>query len=330
MINAGPLWQNSLYIGNILSTILYGVQLAMCCQTVHCSTGESLDSLSLNAVVTRRCLSGLLLLLSSIVVLVQAVLGQEMWIIHYDYDGGMEQYYADHTSVWYQILGLMAMVALQLSSDALFIHRIYFLWERIWGLVLPCTLWVGTVVLGALLCAYSATQRGNIFTGEAAHIAIAYYAVAIALNLLVMSTLCGRILIVAWRSRRDVGHDSWRRYFCVVLVIIGFALPRTVIGIAFLVTLALGSGVSVAFLSLYVMLTCVSAQMLILRAALSFPRARASRSAPGLGSSLLFSSPPISPTTPRSPFLLTPNQDRSKTREDICTFPSDLKSDPEA
>ncbi|KAI6129305.1 hypothetical protein EDD16DRAFT_1471432 [Pisolithus croceorrhizus] len=327
MINAGPLWQNSLYIGNILSTILYGVQLALCCQTVHCSLGESSDSLSLNTPVTRRCLSGLLLLLSSIVVLVQAVLGQEMWIIHYDYNGGMEQYYADHTSVWYQILGLIAMVGLQLSSDALFIHRLYILWERIWVLVPPYVLWVATVVLGALLCAYSATQRGNIFTGEAAHIAIAYYAVVIVLNLLVTSTLCGRIWIMAWRIRSVLGPDYSRRYFCVVLVIIASALPRTAIGIAFLVTLALDSGVSVAFLSLYVMLTCVSSQMLILRAALGFPRDHASHFVPE--TSLKFCSPPISPATPRPPLLLTLNQDKSKTKEDICISPFDVTSDPE-
>lgn len=292
------------------------------------STTESSDSLSHNTVVMHRCLSGFLLFLSSIVVLVQAILGREMWIIHYDYSGGMEQYYADHTFVWYQILGLTAMVASQLTSDAFLIHRLYVLQKRIWDLVLPFILWVGTVVLGALLCAYGATQRGNIFAGEAAHIAVAYYAVAIALNLLITSTLCGRILIIAWGNRKNFGLNYPRWYFCAISMIIRSALPRTTIGIAFLVTLALESGVSVAFLSLYVMLTCVSSQTLILRAAPGSPRGHASRSVSG--TSLMPSSAPISPTTPKSPFL-TFNEGGSKTNlEVLSVFHYDVKSDPEA
>ncbi|KAI6000861.1 hypothetical protein EDD15DRAFT_1805382 [Pisolithus albus] len=327
MINAGPLWQNSFYVGNISSAILYGVEFCICCQTMRCSTTESSDFLPHKTVVMHRCLSGLLLFLSSIVVLVQAILGREMWIVHYDYNGGMEQYYADHTSVWYQPLCLMAMVALQLTSDAVLIHRLYVLRKRIWDVVLPFTLWVGIVVLGALLCAYSATQRGNIFTGEAAHIAVAYYAVAIALNLLITSMLCGRILIPAWENRKSFGLNYPRWHFGAISTIVWSALPRTAIGIAFLVTLALESGVSVAFLSLYVMLTCVSTQMLIFRAALGSPRGHAPRSVSG--SSPMTSSSPTSPTTPRSPFLKF-NEGESKTKEDVYAFLPDVKSDPEA
>ncbi|KAI6044538.1 hypothetical protein EDC04DRAFT_2640848 [Pisolithus marmoratus] len=325
MVNVGPLWQNSLYVGNILGTILYGVELNLWWQTMwalRCSS-ESRNSPSHHTVIIHRCLSSLLLCLSSIVVVVQAVLGQKMWIGYSGYVGGMEKYYANHTSVWYQVLGLMATVVLQLSSDALLIHRLYIAWKRRCDLILPCILWVGTVVLGTLLCSYSAAQRGNIFAGDAAHIAIAYYAVAIALNMLVTSTLCGRMLFTGRECRRELGPNNSWKYFDAASMIIESSLPRTAVGIAFLVTLALDSGVSVAFLSLYVMLTCVSPQMLILRAAL--------RSSDDHARSFIvgsFLTPSSSPITIGPPPLKTLNASRLGMKED--NYPPDLGFDSEA
>ncbi|KAI6032638.1 hypothetical protein F5J12DRAFT_795639 [Pisolithus orientalis] len=318
MANAGPLWQNSLYIGNILSTILYGVELSLYCQTMRalgCSATGSRDSLSHHTVIIYRCFSSLFLFLVSIFVLVEAIFGQQMWIIHYGYVGGMAQLYVDQSSVWYQILGLMAIVLLQLSSDALLIYRLYLLWKRIWVLVLPCILWVGTVVLGALFCSYCAAQHGNIFAGDAALIAVAYYAVAIALNLLVTSMLCGQMLTIGRKSRRQYGSVSSWKYFNAASVIIESALPCTAVGIAFLVTFALDSGVSVAFLSLYVMLTCVSPQMLILHAAQGTSYDLERKSIVGV------LTPSASPMRPRPPPLSTSNLSRSRMKEDISPPP---------
>lgn len=53
-----------------------------------------------------------------------------MWIIHHDYAGGMENYYTDHASVWYQILALGTMVLLQLSSDYFLVSVFFFLLGR--------------------------------------------------------------------------------------------------------------------------------------------------------------------------------------------------------
>ncbi len=57
----------------------------------------------------------------TIYVAVQAVFGQEMWIVHADYPGGSGPYLADHAAVWYQTLGSAASVVLNFMSDALLV-----------------------------------------------------------------------------------------------------------------------------------------------------------------------------------------------------------------
>lgn len=57
------------------------------------------------------------------------------------------------------------------------------------------------------------------------------------------------------RSQEQPNCGISRQLFGAASFIVEPALPRAIIGLAFLVTLALNSGASVAFLSLYVMLT---------------------------------------------------------------------------
>ena len=62
-----------------------------------------------------------LLLMITVYVAVQAILGEEMWIVHVDYPGGSGQYLADHAAVWYETLGSAASIALNLMGDGLLV-----------------------------------------------------------------------------------------------------------------------------------------------------------------------------------------------------------------
>lgn len=62
-----------------------------------------------------------LLLMITIYVSVQAVFGEEMWLVHVDYPGGSGQYLADNAAVWYQTLGSAASIVLNLMSDGLLV-----------------------------------------------------------------------------------------------------------------------------------------------------------------------------------------------------------------
>ena len=48
---------------------------------------------------------------------VQGVFGEEMWIVNADYPGGTAQYFADHSSVWYETLDTAVVVVTNLGTD---------------------------------------------------------------------------------------------------------------------------------------------------------------------------------------------------------------------
>ena len=66
-----------------------------------------------------------LLVLITIYLSTEAIFGQEMWIVHADYPGGSASYQADHAAVWYQTLGTVASVVLNLMSDGLLVRSTF-------------------------------------------------------------------------------------------------------------------------------------------------------------------------------------------------------------
>ena len=66
-------------------------------------------------------LSTVLLILITIFVAAQSILGEEMWIVNADYPGGSAAYLAAYASVWYQTMGTASSVILQLMSDGLLV-----------------------------------------------------------------------------------------------------------------------------------------------------------------------------------------------------------------
>lgn len=67
--------------------------------------------------------STILLFLVTIFVAVQAVFGEEMWIVNAGFEGGPGAYLSTHASVWYQTLGTTASIIMQLMSDALLVSQ---------------------------------------------------------------------------------------------------------------------------------------------------------------------------------------------------------------
>lgn len=65
--------------------------------------------------------STIILFLITIFVATQSFLGQEMWIINTGYPGGALAYFVAHVSAWYQTMGSVASILLQLMTDALLV-----------------------------------------------------------------------------------------------------------------------------------------------------------------------------------------------------------------
>ncbi|KIJ65817.1 hypothetical protein HYDPIDRAFT_27050 [Hydnomerulius pinastri MD-312] len=260
-----PLFQNSLYIGNTFNAILYGIEITLYYNTMSILWRKK----EKDARATRfyMAFSTAAFLLVTIFVAVEAVFGQEMWIVNANFPGGSAAYLATYASVWYQTMGTAASVILQLMSDGVLIYRCFVVWNNLYVLIFPCVLWVATLILGIFELYTSGVPTGNAFEGLAAHIGVTYCAVSVGLNVIVTAMICGRIGYLGMAIHTTSTKKSMAKYTGTIPIIVESGLAYAVSGIAFVVSLGIGSEISILFLSLYVMFTCISPQMIILRVA---------------------------------------------------------------
>ncbi|KAJ2973934.1 hypothetical protein NUW54_g11974 [Trametes sanguinea] len=143
MSDPNAVFQNAFYVGNNFNAILYGVELVLYFASVWLilqargRTSKRSDRLFL-------FFSTGLLLMITIYVAVQAVFGQEMWIVNANYPGGSAQYLADNAAIWYETLGSAASVVLNLMSDGLLIYRTYIVWSDWRVAIFPSILYFGS------------------------------------------------------------------------------------------------------------------------------------------------------------------------------------------
>ncbi|KAI1784817.1 hypothetical protein LXA43DRAFT_190403, partial [Ganoderma leucocontextum] len=185
-----------------------------------------------------------------------------------------DAYLRDHASVWYQTLGTSACILLNLLSHALIIHRCNVIWGDVRAIIVPCVLYLATLCLGVAQLVESGRPRSSYFSGVAHELGISYTATVIGLEVIVTALICARILqIRRWHRRSTPAASqasSWvqavtRSYTGAAAIIAESALPCTFFGVAYLITFAIESDISVFFLSIYAMFTCISPQLIILR-----------------------------------------------------------------
>ncbi|KAH9934031.1 uncharacterized protein BXZ73DRAFT_46071 [Epithele typhae] len=263
MADLNAVFQNCYYVGNNFNTILYGIELMLYFATVYIVLNVKDQSRQFHTLFL--VFSTALLFLITIFVAVQSVFGEMMWIVNEDFPGGSAAYLATHADVWYQTMGSVAGVLLTVLSDALLLYRCYVFYGSHWIVVFPALIYLASVVLGILTCVVSGTPSGNFFVGLASQIAVAYSSAVISLNVLCSGLICARILFFARRAEAVLGPDAARAYTGTAAILIESALPYALFGIAYVAALGVGSPVAILFESIYVMFTCISPQLIILR-----------------------------------------------------------------
>ncbi|KIJ65818.1 hypothetical protein HYDPIDRAFT_151450 [Hydnomerulius pinastri MD-312] len=258
--------QNAFYVGNAFNFILYGVELVLYFNTMQIllkNRGSARQKSDRFMII----FSSAVLFLITIYVATESILGQEMWIVNADYPGGSAAYLAAYASAWYQTMGTASGIILQLMSDGLLIYRCLVVWNDRRILIFPCFLWIAALGLGITQLYVDGAPNGNFFVGLAAQIGVAYTATSVGLNIVLTMLICGRIIHHGRQTRTFMGAAAAEMYFGIVSIIIESAIPYSLTGIAFVVAYALNSDMTIFFLSLYVMFTALSPQMLMLRVA---------------------------------------------------------------
>ncbi|TFY55599.1 hypothetical protein EVJ58_g8145 [Rhodofomes roseus] len=256
------LFQNSNYIGNNLTAILYGVELVVYGTTVHALWTKPKRG---RADTFFILFSTTLLILMTILYSTNAAFGEEMWIVHAKYPGGMDAYLAAYVNVWYQTLSSTSPTAANLLGDALMIYRCYVLYNSIYIILFPSLLWLGSFASGVLFLYASGNPHGDFFEGFAQNCGLGYYTTTIFLNFLTTTMIIGRLLWVARYMRKNLGRATSETYVNVIAIIVESALPYTLIGIANLITYGVRSDTNVLFAAMYGMMTGLAPQLIIMR-----------------------------------------------------------------
>ncbi|KAF8443961.1 hypothetical protein L210DRAFT_3533263 [Boletus edulis BED1] len=256
------IFQNSFYIGVNIQNILYGMELVLYFKTMNI--------LLSNRAIKKSNLfyalfSSTMVLLVTVWVATSAVFGEKMWLLDSNFPGGPDAYLQENISVWYLDWGTTSVILLQLMTDGLMIYRCRILWDSYLAIVVPVILWLSTLVMGVLVDWSSSSPGGDFFTGKSAQLALAYYTLSVFLNTTLTCMICYCILQYGRKVRKDLGHEYASSYFAIITLVVESVLPYTLSGIAFLVSLGVGSPLSTVFISVYLLMMCISPQMLILR-----------------------------------------------------------------
>ena len=159
MTNDNTIFQNCYYIGTQFTGILFGefsdtVPCVLYINRGICAAvGIQLSLFYVTLKLIRRerrrngpnvsndkllHLSVLFLVTTAIHVAVQAVFGEEMWIVHVDYPGGSARYYSNFASVWYQTLDMVGGVLMNVGTDGYQVCLPFYLEKCISGFTIPC------------------------------------------------------------------------------------------------------------------------------------------------------------------------------------------------
>ncbi|OCH85062.1 hypothetical protein OBBRIDRAFT_839241 [Obba rivulosa] len=256
-------FENSFYVANYLSAILYGIELALYFATVRAAWSMSKREKSDMIWVYY---STVLLILLTIDVSTNAVWGQQMWITFRDRPGGVPAFIATEQSVWYETLGTTSAIALICLGDALLIYRCFILWASNFIIVvIPVLVYLGDLALGILVLVSSGTPGGKFFSGKAVDFGTPFYCMAISLNIILTILICGRLLYVSRWVREILGHDASTLYSSVMSIMIESALPYSICGIMFIIPYVRGSDTSIAFAQMWGKFTCISPQLIVFR-----------------------------------------------------------------
>ncbi|CAA7265024.1 unnamed protein product [Cyclocybe aegerita] len=258
-------FEHSLWIGNYMSGILYGVELVMYFLTMQglFSKGNH------NTPRSRKffaIFSTVLLLLLTIDIAVNAVWCQLMWINSRDQPGGVPAYIGTQVSVWYQTMGSTTVVMMIFMGDALLLYRLFIIYgSKYWVIAFPILAYLAAFSLAIIELVLAGRPGGNFFGGRTINFGTPYYTITISLNIIVTLLICLRLAKLGKAVSKALGPDSARMYTGVASMLIESAAPYSLVGIMFLIPYAMGSPTAISFGQVWAKLTCLAPQLIVLR-----------------------------------------------------------------
>lgn len=263
MSGSGSVLEHSLYVGNVFAVFLTGMQAVLCIQSVH-----YLWNRKSNYKVSLSVYSFVLLVLQMFAFIANQYFGQLMWIDYRDVTGGPLAYFMENITLWSNTFGTASDAMASVLGDSLLLYRCYMFYrEDRWVAILPTLLFLASTAMAIVSTVQSALPGDNLFGGSTANFLLCWVALSVSFNILVTIIICARLLIAHSRLKSLLGTEDLKTYTGVVAILVESALPLSITGIAFVVSIAKNSETEIAFACVWGTFATLAPQMIIYRVA---------------------------------------------------------------
>jgi len=259
--------ERSLYVGNMLRGILYGMEVVTFLAAVYCISHRPSGYRKSQKFYV--IYGGVLLSLTTIEVALDALWGQYMWIDHRNYPGGPLGFYLASEVAWYTAMAFGAGVMANILGDGLLVYRCYIIWDSRWQImVVPAMIYLASSVTSILTVVESAIPGTSMLKGKPIKLAVPWVSLSVSLNIIVTSMICVRLMWMRARLREVFAPEMASMYTSVATMLVESAAPFSILGIGLVVTAAQKGPLVFAFGYVWSIFCSFSPQMIILRVAM--------------------------------------------------------------
>lgn len=234
------LWnERSILDGLFLGSVGYGIHLTLylACLTHLRPRGERNDQYIL-AYIT------LLFILGNIGNGTNIKWGEMTFIDNRNYPGGPGAYNVAQSTNPVAVICNSVYIVNSWLQDTLLIYRFWVIWGRNYRLlILPVLLFLASFVLSSMLMAELSRPGETIWSTISVNLAIPYWSISIALNVILTLCIAGRLFYVRLQLRHIMGAAPMTLYVSVSAMLIESASLYSINGIIFIVSYGINSPV---------------------------------------------------------------------------------------
>ncbi|KAG2091850.1 uncharacterized protein F5147DRAFT_643041 [Suillus discolor] len=258
--------ERAMYVGNTISTAVYGGNLFLYTYSTHLLVTSKIKQVQHR--IFYICFGGILLLLFTISIASNNAFCELMWIERRNDPGGPPAFFAANSAAWYNVFGTSAVCLTNMMTDGLLLYRCYIIWEsRLPVIVIPAIIYLGSATMAIMMVIESAMPMTNLWQGLTAQFGISWVALTVSFNIIVTTLIFSRLLFFYRRARSVLDDEQRSLYTGIMAILVESSLPFTILGIACLVTYIQGIPSATAVEIVWAAFVVLTPQLIILRVA---------------------------------------------------------------
>ncbi|KAF9218447.1 hypothetical protein BS17DRAFT_742164 [Gyrodon lividus] len=194
--------------------------------------------------------------------------GEMTFIDDRDYPGGPDAFFVQESTNIVAVLCNTVYIVNSWFQDALLLYRFWLIWGRNRYLfVIPGLMFATSFVLSVILIAELSQPGNTIWTRISVNLAIPYWSISIALNVILTLLIAGRLLFMKYRLQNVLGEHTNTPYASLSAMLVESAFLYSTNGLIFIISYGVNSPVQNLALPLLGQTQSIAPLLIILRVA---------------------------------------------------------------